>query len=61
MFSSDYYFYIGSEIKTLWSDNGLYYNPRYNKDRYPFILSGPIIENTEPILAKITAIIMGIK
>ena len=33
MFSSDYYFYIGNEIKTLWSDNELYYNPKYNIDR----------------------------
>ena len=31
MFSSDYYFYIGNEIETLWSDKGLCYNPRYFK------------------------------
>lgn len=48
MFSSDYYFYIGNEIETLWSDNGLYYDPRYNKDRYPFILSGPNVNSSNP-------------
>lgn len=48
MFSSDYYFYIGNEIKTLWSDNGLYYNPKYNIDRYPFISSGPNVNSSNP-------------
>ena len=48
MFSSDYYFYIGNEIKTLWSDNGLYYNHKYNIDRYPFILSGPNVNSSNP-------------
>lgn len=48
MFSSDYYFYIGNEIKTLWSDKGLYYNPKYNIDRYPFISSGPNVNSSNP-------------
>lgn len=41
-------FYIGNEIETLWSDKGLCYNPRYYRDRYPFILSGPNVNSSNP-------------
>ena len=50
MFSSDYYFYIGNEIKTLWSAKGMHYNFKYPSDRYPFIPLVPNVNSSNPLL-----------
>lgn len=48
MYSSDYYLYIGNEIRTLSYEKGVYYNSRYNRDKYPFIQLNQISTSSNP-------------
>ena len=48
MYASDYFLYIGSEIKTLWNSAGLYYDYRYSNERYPFIPMRPNVTSSNP-------------